>query len=81
MARLDASRGAYYGAIVVLAEKDKAWMDAQIEDALDGAPPIEVRHSLLLLLRPKPCCFKFWALWRQSNVLAAECFNTARQWV
>ena len=33
---------------MVLSEKDKAWMDSQIEEALDGAPPLEVR----LIQRP-----------------------------
>lgn len=41
----DALRRAYKGPIVVLSEKDKAWMDAEIEAALQDGPPLKVtRH-------------------------------------
>lgn len=45
MARADDSRQAYRGPIVVISEEDKPWMDTQIEEALQGGPPLNVRTA------------------------------------
>jgi hypothetical protein len=39
------SRRAYSGPIVVLSEKSKAWMDDEIEAALEDSPPLRVCHN------------------------------------
>ena len=43
MAREKGERDAYAGAIVVISEEEKAWMDAEIVEALKDGPRLEAR--------------------------------------